>query len=490
MVQGVVYQRADGTILSMNPAAMRILGKHPEEFIGKTSEAVEHHTLRPDGSIFPGSEHPSMVALRTGRTIRGVEMGVFNPWDHRYRWINIVAVPIFKNHDPQPHQVYTIFDDITERRANERARELSDQRFRVAIASAELGTWTVDVLAGTAEMDERTRALFGHPDRPRLLVQDAFERIHPEDREATQRRMAAALEPASDGHFEAEYRVLGRGTQSRWVRATGQTLFEGTGERRRATQFVGVVMDVTERRLREQGLFEDMERFRAMAQTIPQIVWTTNPAGEIAFLNDRWTEYTGQTIQEGLSWGWLSAMHPEEMERIETAWKKALATQSPYELEYRMRQGNGHYRWFVARGLTQLTSERVKKFLSGVRIDPSISLATFGCSQRPAPNPLNAMDSRYLWPYFLPNAVIIGGSSDGMVGLASVYGDSIEILTRSGGRLSIQAMRDITCGLDHAQQFMDYRFFPLFGRTNVGFIDREQNRFYTAVIEASVKRMH
>ena len=67
MLQGVVYQDADGTIISMNPAAERILGKGPEDFLGSSSVTVEHETLRKDGTAFPGLEHPAMVALRTGR---------------------------------------------------------------------------------------------------------------------------------------------------------------------------------------------------------------------------------------------------------------------------------------------------------------------------------------------------------------------------------------------------------------------------------------
>ena len=79
MAQGVVYQDADGKIISMNPAAERILGKGPELFVGRTSVDEEHHTVREDGLPFPGLEHPSMVALRTGQCVRGVVMGVFNP---------------------------------------------------------------------------------------------------------------------------------------------------------------------------------------------------------------------------------------------------------------------------------------------------------------------------------------------------------------------------------------------------------------------------
>jgi PAS domain S-box-containing protein len=124
MQEGVVYQDADGTIVSMNPAAERILGRTRDEFLGQSSVSVEHDTLREDGSPFPGLEHPAMVALRTGREVRDVLMQVYNPREQRYRCISITAMPLFREGEDTPYQVYTIFDDITERRAAEaRLRE-------------------------------------------------------------------------------------------------------------------------------------------------------------------------------------------------------------------------------------------------------------------------------------------------------------------------------------------------------------------------------
>jgi PAS domain S-box-containing protein len=119
MLQGVVYQDAEGTIISMNPAAERILGKSQAEFLGQSSVSVEHDTLREDGSPFPGLEHPAMVALRTGREVRDVHMQVYNPREQQYRWISITAMPLFHEGESTPYQVYTIFHDITERKRAE-----------------------------------------------------------------------------------------------------------------------------------------------------------------------------------------------------------------------------------------------------------------------------------------------------------------------------------------------------------------------------------
>lgn len=135
MLQGVVYQDAEGKILSMNPAAETILGKTHAEFLGSTSVGVEQDSIREDGSPFPGLEHPAMVALATGREVRAVRMGVYNPRQGKHRWIEITAVPLFRAGEAKPYQVYTIFEDITERKLAEEVLHKHRQWLEVTLES-------------------------------------------------------------------------------------------------------------------------------------------------------------------------------------------------------------------------------------------------------------------------------------------------------------------------------------------------------------------
>jgi PAS domain S-box-containing protein len=115
MTQGVVYQDVDGNIISANPAAEEILGLTVEQMMGRSSMDHQWKSIREDGSDFPGDTHPSMVALRIGEEVRNVVMGIFHPDKERHVWININAVPQFKPQESKPYQVYTTFEDITER---------------------------------------------------------------------------------------------------------------------------------------------------------------------------------------------------------------------------------------------------------------------------------------------------------------------------------------------------------------------------------------
>ncbi len=121
MEQGVVYQDAQGRIIDVNPAAERILGLSAAQMTGRDSVDPRWKALRADGSEFPGEEHPSLVALRTGKRLTGTVMGVFNPVRRAYRWISIDANPLVPCGDAHPECVYTLFADITAQRETETA---------------------------------------------------------------------------------------------------------------------------------------------------------------------------------------------------------------------------------------------------------------------------------------------------------------------------------------------------------------------------------
>jgi diguanylate cyclase (GGDEF)-like protein/PAS domain S-box-containing protein len=112
MAQGVVCQDADGRIISANPEAERILGLTLGQMTGKTSQDPGWKTIYENGSEMPGSEHPSMIAMRTGKPCGPVVLGVFQPKLNSHIWLSVSATPILES-DGTLSQVYTIFQDIT-----------------------------------------------------------------------------------------------------------------------------------------------------------------------------------------------------------------------------------------------------------------------------------------------------------------------------------------------------------------------------------------
>jgi len=161
MLQGVVHQDGDGTIIAMNQAAENILGKSREEFLNITSVDTEHHTIRDNGDPFPGLEHPAMVALQTGKPFRNVVMGVFNPRLDAYRWIRIDAMPVFSQGEDTPSEVYTVFEDITEHREAEAALRKNERTMRTLIDSANESIWLFGLHGEVLAVNETGASRFG-----------------------------------------------------------------------------------------------------------------------------------------------------------------------------------------------------------------------------------------------------------------------------------------------------------------------------------------
>jgi len=98
--------------------------------------------------------------------------------------------------------------------------------------------------------------------------------------------------------------------------------------------------------LENRDLVSSLER---LAESVPVIVLRTDPTGWINWYNHRWYEYTGQTHEEAAGWGWQTAHHPVDFQRVIEEWPRALATGEPIEIEFRLRRYDGVYRWHLAR---------------------------------------------------------------------------------------------------------------------------------------------
>ena len=121
--------------------------------------------------------------------------------------------------------------------------------------------------------------------------------------------------------------------------------------------------DVTEQKRSEEALRESEERFRAIANSIDQLIWATQPDGHHDYYNQRWYEYTG--VPEGSTDGeaWNGMFHPDDQERAWGVWRHCLATGEPYHIEYRLRHRSGEYRWVLGRAQAVRDEEgRIKRW--------------------------------------------------------------------------------------------------------------------------------
>lgn len=151
--------------------------------------------------------------------------------------------------------------------------------------------------------------------------------------------------------FEKEYPCHSP-TQNRWFHLMVRPLPlpEGPGA-------VVMHVDITDRYLSAQAIARGERRYRSLVQANSSIVWSAEADGHVTREVPMWQEITGQTFDEYRGAGWASAIHPDDVDRVVTAWKNCVANRRPLEIEYRMRVADGGYRDFVVKGVPVIDAD-------------------------------------------------------------------------------------------------------------------------------------
>lgn len=295
------------------------------------------------GAALAVSDYPVSRALE-GQVVRNVAF-VHRPPDGGERWMDVSCIPIREAGGRVTHVVLVI-QDVDEPERAKRALRESEARLSAAVDLVGLSPYTWDPVADELHWDDRLKAMWGLPPDARVSV-DAFRAgLHPDDRERVEAAIASCADPAGDGAYQLEYRVIGIGDGvERWVSTYGRTSFRGD----QPVWFVGAALEITERKRAEERLRESEERFRQLANLVPAFVWFSKADGTVNYVNERFYQYTGQAREPGSEVRWAEALHPDDAQLVLERWRAARDQGGVYEAEHRMRRHDGAYRWHLAR---------------------------------------------------------------------------------------------------------------------------------------------
>jgi PAS domain S-box-containing protein len=217
-------------------------------------------------------------------------------------------------------------------------------------------------------------------------VELVLQRVHPEDAPLVRQTIERASQDGRD--FEHEYRLVMPDGVVKHVHVVAHAQRDESGE----VDFVGAVMDVSERKRAEEELRQSEaiaeQRLRLVVDTTPAMINTCHPNGYLDYVNKGWLDYFGFSLETALDradvmkmsvpskadmddGNWQPIIHPEDLARFRDHWKATLASGQPGESEGRVRRFDGAYRWHLFRGvpLCDETGKPVKWYISAFDIE-------------------------------------------------------------------------------------------------------------------------
>jgi PAS domain S-box-containing protein len=384
----VIVSDEQGQVTFLNPVAQSLTGWTQQDAYLEPLETVFH--IVNEESRQP-VENPAARVLREGTVIGLGNHTLLIARDGTERPIDDSAAPI-RDESGTITGVVLVFRDVTERRRLERlqrdlnqelerqvqertaALRSSEERFRLLVE----GTRDYAIFM----LDPQGHIVSWNPGAERIkqyraeeIIGQHFCRFYPPEDVQCGKPERELKEAVAQGKYEEEgWRVCKDGSRF-WASVVFTALHDEAGHLRGLSK---ITRDLTERKQAEESarrLLEEQaarkaaeqaehhlraseERFRQLADAMPQIVFTAGPDGRTDYLNRRWYDYTGLPEGEVSQDSWLSALHPDDRERCLAEAERTTGTGTPFEMELRFREHRTmQYRWHLSRSVPVRDSE-------------------------------------------------------------------------------------------------------------------------------------
>lgn len=244
---------------------------------------------------------------------------------------------------PSPSGITVYMTDITARKAIEEAREESLQRLRLAMDTAELAEWEIDLRSGLVIPSPRLYAMFNLLPHADTTFRDEWRAmLHEEDKPRVKEIVDRCTVDGGDCHFE--YRIRRPDGTVRWIESRGTTLRDVQG---RITRLVGIAADITERKRTEAALRESEARYRTLLDHTMDWEYLRDPDGNFVYVSPAVARITGYTVDE-----WLAdptilerIINQEDWEAIRHHDDGIWNAEEARTVDYRITHRNGQIRW-------------------------------------------------------------------------------------------------------------------------------------------------
>jgi len=326
-----------GHIVSWNAGAERVFGYREAEVTGQPFALIFTPEDRRDGA--PEQELKRAASVGSTNDVR---------WhlrqDNTRFYANGVTTAL-RDEAGVLRGFAKVARDDTARKLAEEALQESEERYRIVAETASDAIITIDEESTILYVNSAAEKIFGHPTREMLgqhltiLMPELLRHVH---------------RAGISRYIETGQRHIGwEAIELPGLHQDGREvpLEVSFGEFLRDGQhlFTGIIRDITKRKLTEKALRESEERWRFMAESMPQKIFTATAKGDVNYFNRQWIEFTGLAFEQIIDWGWTQFIHPDDVEENVRRWQHSVDTGTPFQIEHRFRRADGEYRWHLSR---------------------------------------------------------------------------------------------------------------------------------------------
>jgi len=348
-----VAEAPSGRLLKVNRQVDELL-RHPYYPAADVAGYGQYQGFHPDGRPYAPEDWPLARAVQKGEEVRDEETIILRGDGTRGHFL-LSAAPV---RDPEGcifAGVVTL-SDVTERKRTEAALREAELRFRRILDSGIIGIVEWDASGALSGANDALLSMLGYTREDLAAGRLDFRKLTPPEHQAvTERAVRTLKERGFVEAFEKQY--LRKDGSPVDILISSATLDE------HRDRGIALVLDISERKAMETVLRRREEEYRTLAESMPQVVWTANPDGQVEYSNAVLARYLGGSSEPAMGMSWLELLHPEDMPLARERWAHSVSTGEPYEVEFRIRRHDGLYRWFLARAVPLLDGQgRARKW--------------------------------------------------------------------------------------------------------------------------------
>lgn len=327
----IASKKLDGTITSWNKSAERLFGYTAEEAIGQRITLIVPWERRSE-------EEDILRRLAQGERFHNFET-VRRRKDGSTVDVSLTISPI-RDSAGKVVGASTSARDVSDRKRVERALRESEERFRAIVETTPECVKLVSADGTVLHMNSPGLEMVGARSADEVVGKNVYDLIAPEDRA----RFKAFNESICQGEQGSiQFDVTGLDGKRRHMESHAAPLRNSDG----TVVDLAVTADISERKRAEQALQESEQRYRAVTEAAPIMVWMSGLDKLCYYFNRGWLDFVGRTLEEETGNGWAGNVHPDDLDRCVQIYVSSFDARSSFEMQYRLRHHSGQYRWIL-----------------------------------------------------------------------------------------------------------------------------------------------